>query len=88
MFHRHGKRKPGTSTHAVYLKYVQDLLGDSDGMLQPNIFSSLTQDLQRLRNLVVACSEPNDDKVMIVKKAEILSRVAYVLRFFWESQNV
>ncbi len=30
--------------HAHYLKYVQHLLGDSDGMLQPNNISSLAQD--------------------------------------------
>ncbi len=37
-----GKRKPGRP-RTLYLKYVQDLLGDSDGMLQPNNFSSLAQ---------------------------------------------
>ena len=33
----HGKRKLGRP-RKLYLKYVQDLLGDSDGMLQPNYF--------------------------------------------------
>ncbi len=40
----------------MFLKYVQDLLGDSGGMLQPNNFSSLAQDRSGWRNLVVACS--------------------------------
>ncbi len=51
----HGKRKPGRP-RTLYLKYVQDLLGDSEGMLQPNNISSLAQDRSGWRNLVVACS--------------------------------
>ncbi len=51
----HGKRKLGRSC-TLYLKYVQDFLGDSDGMLQPNSISSLDQDRSGWRNLVVACS--------------------------------
>ena len=47
--------KPGRP-RTLYLKYVQDLLGDSDGMLQPNNISSLAQDRSGWRNLVVACS--------------------------------
>ena len=31
----HGKQKPGQS-HTLYLQYVQHLLGDTDGMVQPN----------------------------------------------------
>ncbi len=51
----HRKHKPGR-TCMLDMKYVQDLLGDSDGMLQPHNFSSLVQDHSSWRNLVVTSS--------------------------------
>ncbi len=53
MFHCAGSVSQEGHAH---LKYVQHLLGDSDGMLQPNKISSLAQDRSGWRNLVVACS--------------------------------
>jgi hypothetical protein len=47
------------------LQYVQHLLGDIEGMLQPNNIAPLTPDSSGKRKLVVACSdiddEPTDD---------------------------
>ena len=51
----HGKRKPGRP-RTLYLQYVQHLLGDTEGMLQPNKIVSLAQDRISWRKLVVACS--------------------------------
>lgn len=51
----YGKRKPGRP-HTLYLQYVQHLLGDIEGMLQPNKIVSLAQDRSSWRKLVVACS--------------------------------
>ena len=45
----------------LYLQYIQHLLGDTEGMLQPNKIVSLAQDCSAWRNPVVACSQPKDD---------------------------
>ena len=48
----HGKRKPGRP-RLVYLQYIQHLLGDTKGMLQPNKITSLAQDRSAWSNRVV-----------------------------------
>ncbi len=61
----HGKRKPGRP-RTLYLNYVQDLLGDSDGMLQPNNFSSLAKIAAVGEILWSPAPQPNDDDVVFM----------------------
>ena len=51
----HGKKRPGRQ-RTSFLTYVQRLLGDCDGMLQPDQIATLAQDRSKWRKLVVTCS--------------------------------
>ena len=51
----HGKRKPGRQ-RTLFLRYIQNLLGDTDNMIGPGKLSKLAQDCCGWRKLVVACS--------------------------------
>ena len=51
----HGGRKPGRP-RTLYLKYIQQLMGDFEGMMLPNNIINSAQDRSSWRQLVVACS--------------------------------
>jgi hypothetical protein len=51
----YGKRKQGRP-RTLFLQYIQCLLGDLDGMMQPHQIISMAQDRTSWRKLVVACS--------------------------------
>ena len=53
--HTHMKRRPGRQ-HISFLTYVQRLLGDDEGILQPSQISTLAQDRRSWKKLVVPCS--------------------------------
>ena len=50
----HGKRRVGRQ-RTSYLSYIQKLLGDADGMLQPNAIQNLAQNRSVWRKFVIAC---------------------------------
>ena len=50
----HGKRRAGRQ-RTSYLSYIQKLLGDTDGMLQPNAIRNLAQNRSEWRKFVIAC---------------------------------
>ena len=51
----HGKRKPGRQ-RTLFLRYIQRLFGDHEGLLQPDQITALAQDRSNWRKFVVACS--------------------------------
>ena len=51
----HGRRRPGRPSTS-YLKYIQRLLGDNEGMFQERQIATLATDRRAWRKLVVACS--------------------------------
>jgi len=51
----HGKRKR-ERPRTLFLKYVQNLLGDTEGMLNISQIKDMAQDRTKWRDLVVACS--------------------------------
>ena len=51
----HGKKKPGRQ-RTLFPRYVQQLLGDSEDMLNQRQLTSMAQDRCSWRKLVVACS--------------------------------
>jgi hypothetical protein len=51
----HGRRKPGRP-RTLFPKYIQQLVGDPDGLLQAEQITSMAQDRNNWRKLVVACS--------------------------------
>ena len=50
----HGRRKPGRQ-RTSYLSYIQNLLGDSNNMLQPKGITNLAQNRSDWRKLAIAC---------------------------------
>ena len=56
----HGKRKQGRP-RMLYLQYIQHLLGDTEGLFQPNNIALLAQDRSSWRKLVSPALQPNDD---------------------------
>ena len=51
----HGRRKAGRP-RTLYLTYIQQLLGDHEGMLQEQQIATLAKDCRAWRKLVVACA--------------------------------
>ena len=51
----HGKRKPG-GQRTLFLKYIQQLLGDTNDMLNQGQLANMAHDRCSWRKLAVACS--------------------------------